>query len=672
MVIDNLDDIDLIAKNYIPVKRGTILYTTRDKRLIGHPSYLSTKAGVEVPAMSEREASETLSQLLGVGSPDVKTDAYTQASRELLLLLENLPLAIAQAAAYIRESHIQLHQYVEVFKECEKNQQEFLSKALPNAIENEGNQPRAVMTTWKITFDKIQLESPISIGLLELMSYLGPEEIPQSLIKGASFFKNENSVFFMKILAPLLNYTLLYQLEASNYRLHRLVAFWVRAQIDRKVQQANQQCLESAVILMSCAFPYDPLNDWQSCTLLLPHALAVVQYARRQGLDFESLWQLQDLMGRYLERKGNNEIALEWFQRALDGKERVLGKDHLSTLDTIHNMAGVFRRQRQYSKALQWYQRALDGKEKTLGKYSHSTLATVHGMADLFDKQREHNKALEWYQRALDGCEKTLGKDHLDTLRAVNSIAIMFRQQGEHGKALEWFQRALDGREKTLGKDHPDTLRTVDNMAFMFTQQGEHGKALEWFQRTLDGWEKTLGKDHPDTLQTVNNIAIMFTQQGEHGKALEWFQRALDGWEKTLGKDHPDTLRTVDDIAIMFTQQGEHGKALEWYQRTLDGWEKILGKDHPDTLRTVNSMAIIFRQQGEHGKALEWFQRALDGREKILGKDHPDTLEAVKNMAFTFKKQGRTIRIWTGASRHSKATKRRSGRTALPLSAPSK
>jgi hypothetical protein len=49
LVIDELDDSDLKVNKYIPEGRGTILFTTRDKRLIGHEGYLPrADEGVEI------------------------------------------------------------------------------------------------------------------------------------------------------------------------------------------------------------------------------------------------------------------------------------------------------------------------------------------------------------------------------------------------------------------------------------------------------------------------------------------------------------------------------------------------------------------------------------------------------------------------------------------------
>jgi tetratricopeptide (TPR) repeat protein len=492
MVIDNLDDLDLMITKYIPVRRGTILFTTRDARIIGR--YLPSQAGIGIEEMNDQEAVETFSRLLG-------TAADQNASKLLLDRFENLPLAIAQAAAYIRETRISLGKYLELFRECEQNQRGLFSQALPNAIENDSS--RAVMVTWKITMDKIQRESPVAFKLLQLMSYLDPAKIPEELIKSAPFLENESTVHFSKALGTLLSFGLLYPLESSNYRLHRLVGFCVRAQVDLE-GPGGEQHLISAVELVYDSFPRTPTDDYSKCTEYLPHAMATLEHTGRKNLEFGLRWDLQNFVGVVLVMTADYAIAMECYQRALDGRKKTLGIDHPSTLSTISN----------------------------IGSLSNS--------------QGEYGEALELYQLALDGCEKTLGKDHPSTLSTVNNIALIFNRQGENDKAPEWYQRALGGFGKTPGKDHPST---VNNMGSGFDRQGEYGKALEWFQRALDGKEKTLGKDHPDTLDTANNMGLVFDSQGEYGKALEWYQRALDGRQKILGEDHPLTRRTASNLA---------------------------------------------------------------------------------------------------------------------------
>ncbi|KAL7272427.1 hypothetical protein RUND412_004759 [Rhizina undulata] len=78
----------------------------------------------------------------------------------------------------------------------------------------------------------------------------------------------------------------------------------------------------------------------------------------------------------------------------------------------------------RYDEALELYQRALAGGEKALGKGHLDTLTTVHDMAMVFVRQGRYNEALELYQRALAGKENVNGKDHPDTLATVNNIAL--------------------------------------------------------------------------------------------------------------------------------------------------------------------------------------------------------------------------------------------------------
>jgi tetratricopeptide (TPR) repeat protein len=374
MVIDNLDDLDLIIARYIPVRRGTILFTTRDSRIIGHHRYLSSESGVGIGEMSDQEAFETFSRLLG--GDGVATDRET--SKLLLDSFENLPLAIAQAAAYIRETRISLRKYLELFQECEQNQLELLSQALPDSlavvpIESESRITRAVMTTWKITVDKIQRDSPLSFKLLQLMSFLDPAEISEELIRSASFLENESTVQFSKAVALLLSFALLYRLESSKYRLHRLVSFWMRVQMD--LEPDGEDNLISAMQLAYNSFPARPMDDYSKCTQCLPHAIATLEHTGRKNLTVELRWDLQMVVGLALAAKADYATAMEWYERALDGYEKTLGIDHSSTLDTVHNMALVFDNQGEYGKALEWYQRALDGCETR----RHSEWTTTKG-----------------------------------------------------------------------------------------------------------------------------------------------------------------------------------------------------------------------------------------------------------------------------------------------------
>lgn len=165
------------------------------------------------------------------------------------------------------------------------------------------------------------------------------------------------------------------------------------------------------------------------------------------------------------------------------------------------------------------YQRTLSGKEKALGADHTSTLDTINNFGVLYSKQDMLEKAEQMYQRALAGFEKALGVDHMSTLETVDFLGVLYQNQGRLNEAEQMYQRALAGREKAVGANHVSTLDTVNNLGVLYSQHGRLDRAEQMFQRVLVGIEKALGADHISTLNTVTNIWSS-TLVEKHIKAL--------------------------------------------------------------------------------------------------------------------------------------------------------
>ena len=71
------------------------------------------------------------------------------------------------------------------------------------------------------------------------------------------------------------------------------------------------------------------------------------------------------------------------------------------------------------------YQRALKGKEKALGPNHTTTLNTVNSLGLLYAGQGRLKEAEEVYQRILKGYKKVLGSDHTTALNTVYSSSVI-------------------------------------------------------------------------------------------------------------------------------------------------------------------------------------------------------------------------------------------------------
>ncbi|KAI5840905.1 hypothetical protein BZA05DRAFT_242102 [Tricharina praecox] len=347
MVIDNFDEVDSYPTRYLPVDRGAILFTTRDGTLVGNPAgYVPTGAGVDVNEMSGSEAMEMLSKLLGL----VGTDAslYSSAAFKHINILQKLPLAIAQAAACIRATRMTIPDYLELFQRCDRHQHELLevSREEPLDPADQGYARRAcplpVMTTWKLTIDRIQCNNPRSVQLLELISFLSLDDIPVKLLRDTLHLRDQSDVQFHMAFAPLLSFSLIHRLESSNFRMHSLVALCIRNRIASDNIQRRDWILGSLYGLLSDGFPRGMLGNHIQYLHLATHAAVALghQQSSRHSFGFNTL--LPDMLAFFLMNIGDAAGCLLWYQRILDGETKVLGAGHLKTPDTVHNIAVLF------------------------------------------------------------------------------------------------------------------------------------------------------------------------------------------------------------------------------------------------------------------------------------------------------------------------------------------
>ena len=184
--------------------------------------------------------------------------------------LGDLPLALAQAAAYIDVTGTTLAHYLALFH---SQRQELWQEERPPL-----DYPRTAQTTWALAFERLQKESPASTQLLTLMAYLAPDEQPLSLLHdGVESLPQPlaasvaNPFALNRAVAALRRYSLL-ERKGDTLAVHRLVQVVTR---DRLTAAMRQFWIDTAMQLMLAA-----LSRVQRDGHLLPiyarHALEVV------------------------------------------------------------------------------------------------------------------------------------------------------------------------------------------------------------------------------------------------------------------------------------------------------------------------------------------------------------------------------------------------------------
>ncbi|KAH7124620.1 acyl transferase/acyl hydrolase/lysophospholipase [Dactylonectria macrodidyma] len=448
LIIDNVDQdheqggvrgaYDL--RRYLPGDHGAVLVTTRLSRLaqLGESRRL-----VKVDlSLSRTIFGKWYGDKLGSGCD------------QLLKLLDGLPLALAQAASYLREKGIDATTYMQIYKH---QWDELMGSRDASSRPLLDYEQGSIATTWMVSFKEIESKSTDAASLLRLWAFLDNKQLWHGLLRAAAVAEGvdgwpdwlremaRNKVRFLDSIGLLLQYSMVETQQGltGSYSMHPVVHRW--ASFLDGDQQKHESARLALVVVGSSVPAHDSKDHWVFQQRLLPHAERCAEWMR-EALSDIGVWYISDelvmgslyMLGMLYSDQGKFKEAEEMYGRALEGREKALGPYHTSTLGTVNNLGNLYINQGKF-KAEEMYKRALEGREM-------------------------FKEAEEVYERALEGREKALGPHHTSTLSTVNNLGNLYRGQGKFKEAEEMYGWALSGFRTALGPNHPKSSLAMRNM----------------------------------------------------------------------------------------------------------------------------------------------------------------------------------------------------------------
>jgi NB-ARC domain len=238
LIFDNADA-PKIVQDYLPQRsNGHILVTSRAQDF--------SSLGIDEPVFLNKLKHEEAVRFL-LGSTGRSLDHSEKPDAEKLTKeLDYLPLALEQAAAYIKKLGCSFAAYLSRY---EKQKIDWLEKGKVRT-----SYPASVAKTWALNFEKVQDESPASVALLQISAFLSPDNIPIELItlgreelgtEISEFFSGEiDEITVAELFNPLTSYSLVQvNRKLSTYSIHRLVQEVLKAKMDIEKKKIMQKKL---------------------------------------------------------------------------------------------------------------------------------------------------------------------------------------------------------------------------------------------------------------------------------------------------------------------------------------------------------------------------------------------------------------------------------------------
>lgn len=266
LIFDNAEP-ESWLRDLWPRGRGVhLLVTTRQ------PDWTGLLSADQRTEILPPELTDAARLLLKASEAERPPPQEQEAARAVAADLGCLPLALAHAAAYVRQSGITLQHFHALLT---TSRQRLLNEYQPD------HSSTPVTLTWSLSLRRSDEQTPGTADLMALCAMLAPDEIPRQLLHvhadalgGTLGTVLADLVAFDAVVRSLVKYSLV-KAAPDALRLHRLVQ---DAVLSGLTAADAVQWLTRAAAMVLAAFPEDveDLEQWPACDRLTGHAQAIV------------------------------------------------------------------------------------------------------------------------------------------------------------------------------------------------------------------------------------------------------------------------------------------------------------------------------------------------------------------------------------------------------------
>ncbi|KAJ3336464.1 hypothetical protein HDU93_002786 [Gonapodya sp. JEL0774] len=453
LIVDNADDAEVVfhpkqgrgIDYYLPQsEQGLTLFTTRPQKVGVDLAGVDT---INMQAMSGQEAAELFKKSL---TRKVLLEDQLNTAK-LLKELTNLPLAIAQAAAYLNINAITIKRYRELLEE---NKMELLSEDFRDRTHYEESQ-NAVAKTWVVSFKQINQENPLSANILAFMACIEWKSIPRTILPTAgSAVKMEGAINTLIGYAFVSRRSEETNREDEVYDLHRLVHLaawdWLCT------QRFASKKMEEAITHISSIFPTNEWDNRERWREYLPHAVKVL--GSGEGMELEPRYDLCLQVGRCLNSDGRFAEAALWLQACVFGRQQ-LARGWLAQLD------------RTFRRLL----------HPTSTQEDIPLLEAQQELALAYEYTGQVDKAVNTLELVVAARKGVLSKDHPDLLAAQHALARAYYSQGQQKLAQTLLESVHHIRVKTLPKNDPARILSEKDLGTWRWGELAYTTQITWY-----------------------------------------------------------------------------------------------------------------------------------------------------------------------------------------------
>jgi tetratricopeptide (TPR) repeat protein len=331
-----------------------------------------------------------------------------------------------------------------------------------------------------------------------------------------------------------------------------------------------------------------------------------------------------------LHRLGEPQRGLMLLERAL---KIAHGQDRYLEVQSLNNMAAIYRATGQPQRALDLYEQMLNLTQEGGDRAGEAT--TLNNLALVYQDIGQPQRALDLNKRA-SLIMNEIG-DRAGEATTLNNMALVYQTIGQPQRALALYEQALPLRREV--GDRAGEATTLNNVAEAYRMTGQFHQALELYEQALLIMNEV--GDRAGEATTLNNLALVYQAIGEPQRALTLYEQTLP-LRREVG-DRAGEATTLNNLARVYQAIGEPQRALTLYEQALNIRQEI--GDRAGEATTLNNLARVYQAIGEPQRALTLYEQILPLRREVG--DRAGEATTLNNLAGAYQVIGEPQRALT-------------------------
>jgi hypothetical protein len=666
LVFDNAETLETV-QDYLPESgTGKVLVTSRNQE------WSRVAETLEVDVFARQESIRFLQR---------RNEEISEADADRLAeALGDLPLAIEHASAWLAVTGMEIGEYLGLLTQ----KREELAALVPSP-----GYEMPVAAAANIALDRLAVENPAALQMLQVCSFFAPEPINQAIFTGARQTgiaaeldeALQTPAQLGRAIRDIQKYVLArIDHGADTLQLHRLVQAVLQGRMPAEQRTAMEH--GAHVLLAGGANwgkPSDPENwlryqalashltasnavgcedDWTRALVIslvefyfywgdygsgreLAHRV-VDEWRHMLGLDHRQTLQAAKWLGYYWWVAGEYDAAAAIQADNLRRYQRTAGPDDEGTLDAMSMVAITLRTAGRFADARDLDFDAFRRSRQHLGGNDPVTLKVAHNLGVSLRLTGEFRTARQLDSDTFRRRRAVLGDDHPETLRTLNNLVIDERECGEYVNSRHFVEQIYARYVGLFGVEHLETIRIARNLAVARRRAGDHENAYKLAEDTMNRFRERFGPSHPDAIAAALNFAVDIRERDDVARAQVLAAQTAESYHNALGADHPYTLYARTNLGIVLRLLGHRNEA---YEHNLAAWttlRRMLGSHHVLSLTCAVNLASDMYALGDHQGAHDLDIEMLQLSRQVIGMDHPSTLACAHNLAMDLAALGHT------------------------------